>query len=100
VAIALAGPVEALAAEVWLRELLGRPLPLPAHRLLRPGAQPPAPTVPPGRIVCNCFDVAEAEIRRVLATANGNALAHLQAELKCGTNCGACLPELRRMLPA
>jgi assimilatory nitrate reductase catalytic subunit len=48
--------------------------------------------------VCNCFDVAEADIARVRARANGNALAQLQAELKCGTNCGSCLPEVQRLL--
>ncbi|MEW5879938.1 MAG: molybdopterin-dependent oxidoreductase [Pseudomonadota bacterium] len=99
VAAALAGPAEAVRAEAWLRELLGKPPPLPAHRLLRPGAQPPAQTAPRGRIVCNCFDVAEAEIARVLAQADGDALARLQSELKCGTRCGSCLPELRRFLP-
>jgi len=25
-------------------------------------------------------------------------LAQLQAELRCGTNCGSCLPELRRIV--
>jgi assimilatory nitrate reductase catalytic subunit len=25
-------------------------------------------------------------------------LATLQADLQCGTNCGSCLPELRRMV--
>ncbi|GAB4465955.1 MAG: nitrate reductase [Burkholderiaceae bacterium] len=99
-AAALAGPIEAVRAEVWLRELLGSPPPLPAHRLLRPGAQPPAQSAPRGRIVCNCFDVSEADIARVRATANGDALARVQAELKCGTNCGSCLPELRRLFPA
>jgi assimilatory nitrate reductase catalytic subunit len=98
VAASIAGPAEALRAESWLRELLGQPPPLPAYRLLRPGTQPPAQAAPRGRIVCNCFDVSEADIARVLATANGDALAHLQAELKCGTQCGSCLPELRRAL--
>lgn len=96
VAASIAGPAEALRAESWLRELLGRPPPLPAYRLLRPGAQPPTQASPRGRIVCNCFDVSESDIARVLATANGDALAHLQAELRCGTQCGSCLPELRR----
>jgi assimilatory nitrate reductase catalytic subunit len=99
VAAALAGPADALRAELWLRELLGSPPPLPAHRLLRPGAQPPAQAAPRGRIVCNCFDVAEADIARVASTADGDALAHVQAQLKCGTNCGSCLPELRRLVP-
>jgi assimilatory nitrate reductase catalytic subunit len=98
VAAALAGSAEAVRAESWLRELLGSAPPLPAHRLLKPGAQPPVAATARGRIVCNCFDVAEADIARVRARANGNALAQLQSELKCGTNCGSCLPEVQRLL--
>ena len=48
-----------------------------------------------GRVVCNCLDVAELEIRQRLGA--GATLEQLQTELKCGTSCGSCLPELRRM---
>jgi assimilatory nitrate reductase catalytic subunit len=44
--------------------------------------------------VCNCFNVSEREIDAFLA--ESNSIAALQASLKCGTNCGSCLPELRR----
>ncbi len=47
-----------------------------------------------GRVLCNCFDVAESEIDAFLA--RSNSLPELQARLKCGTNCGSCLPELKR----
>jgi bacterioferritin-associated ferredoxin len=47
-----------------------------------------------GRTICNCFDVAEDEIDAFLT--RSNSLAELQASLKCGTNCGSCLPEVRR----
>jgi assimilatory nitrate reductase catalytic subunit len=48
--------------------------------------------------VCACFKVAASEIRS--AAAAGATLAMLQKDLKCGTNCGSCVPELRRMLSA
>jgi assimilatory nitrate reductase catalytic subunit len=51
---------------------------------------------PQGRAVCACFGVSEDAIRA--AAQAGATLARLQAELKCGTNCGSCMPELRRML--
>jgi assimilatory nitrate reductase catalytic subunit len=47
------------------------------------------------RAVCACFRVLESTIR--CAVAAGANLAKVQKELKCGTNCGACLPEVRRM---
>jgi assimilatory nitrate reductase catalytic subunit len=63
--------------------------------LFAPLATPPASAPARGRIVCNCFDVSENEIRADLAA--GLGLAALQNRRKCGTNCGSCLPELRRM---
>jgi len=48
-----------------------------------------------GRIVCNCYDVSEDEIAHELAAAR--SLGEVQASLKCGTECGSCVPELRRL---
>jgi assimilatory nitrate reductase catalytic subunit len=42
-----------------------------------------------GRTICNCYNVTEAQI------ATYRTLDELQTALKCGTNCGSCLPELR-----
>jgi assimilatory nitrate reductase catalytic subunit len=47
------------------------------------------------RSVCACFKVGEPEIRAAIAA--GATLAALQKNLKCGTNCGSCVPELRRL---
>jgi len=63
--------------------------------LFAPLATPPAAGPARGRIVCNCFDVSENEIRADLAA--GLDLAGLQAKTRCGSNCGSCLPELKRM---
>ena len=51
-----------------------------------------------GRTLCNCFNVAEADIDSAIAA--GASLSRVQKELKCGTNCGSCLPELRRKVAA
>jgi len=50
------------------------------------------------RAVCACFKVAESQVRSAVAA--GATLAKLQKELKCGTNCGSCVPELRRLVAA
>jgi assimilatory nitrate reductase catalytic subunit len=47
------------------------------------------------RAVCACFRVSESEIRAAVTA--GATLAALQKDLKCGTNCGSCMPELRRL---
>jgi assimilatory nitrate reductase catalytic subunit len=46
--------------------------------------------------VCACFKVVESKVRSAVAA--GTTLAKLQRDLKCGTNCGSCIPELRRLL--
>jgi len=91
--------------EAWLREWLTeeRDVAGGAGRLLLPSAQPPGGRPLRGRVVCNCFNVSEAEIESrcvAFACAGDRALQALQAELKCGTGCGSCLPEVRRMLGA
>jgi assimilatory nitrate reductase catalytic subunit len=63
--------------------------------LLAPLAEPPTGNVARGKIICNCFDVSEKEISAALA--GGESLEQVQARLKCGTNCGSCLPELKRL---
>jgi assimilatory nitrate reductase catalytic subunit len=51
-----------------------------------------------GRVLCNCFDVAEADVDAFLRTSK--SLGALQTALKCGTSCGSCLPEVRRKVAA
>jgi len=50
------------------------------------------------RSVCACFKVGESQIRAAITA--GATLAELQKNLKCGTNCGSCVPELRRLAAA
>ena len=85
------------AARDWLKELMAQDASAETVRrwMLAPVASPPAGQPLRGRVVCNCFDVAEIAINRCFT--DGASLEQLQAELKCGTNCGSCLPELRRM---
>jgi len=56
-----------------------------------------------GKSVCTCFNVTDAAITAELAHCHGtddDRLAQLQGKLRCGTNCGSCLPELKRMVRA
>ncbi|MDO8788185.1 MAG: molybdopterin-dependent oxidoreductase [Sulfuritalea sp.] len=85
------------AAADWLRDLMvsARPLGDLRRWLFAPAAKPPAGLAPAGRTVCNCFGVTDTEIKALLG--QGLDLAGVQAQLKCGSSCGSCLPELRRM---
>lgn len=69
--------------------------------LLSPGAPPTDLAPPASPQVCNCLDVREDTIRAALRRCGGrpeDRLATLQAELRCGTQCGSCLPALRRLV--
>jgi assimilatory nitrate reductase catalytic subunit len=87
-------------ANNWLRTAMKDGVPIDALRrwIFAPRAEPPVATTAPRKVICNCLDVGEADIRREIA--NGASLAGLQEKLKCGTSCGSCLPEIRRMMLA
>ena len=94
VAVRLAG--ETRAAD-WLRDLMisGASIPDLRRWLLAPVAQPPAGSKTRGRVICNCLDVSEDEIFADLNA--GLDMAALQEKRKCGTSCGSCVPELKRL---
>jgi len=52
-----------------------------------------------GKIVCSCFRVGEIAIHKAIERGCTSAEA-LGAALKCGTNCGSCIPELRALIDA
>jgi assimilatory nitrate reductase catalytic subunit len=92
-------------AQSWIKVLLQDELPAQAYgrALLVPGAKPPMAVVSRGKQVCACFNVADMAIEEQLSRCTGSAserLNSLQSRLRCGTNCGSCVPELQRMLRA
>lgn len=90
----------------WLLACLqdDAPVPSEARLLLAPRAAPRlGPHPSRGRQVCACLDVREDVIRQFLGTASGSAderLTQLQANLRCGTQCGSCVPQLRDLARA
>ncbi|MDP3132113.1 MAG: molybdopterin dinucleotide binding domain-containing protein, partial [Burkholderiaceae bacterium] len=92
-------------AEVWIKPLLEDERPASAYgrQLLMPGARAPVAVVAKSRQVCTCFNISESAIQDQLQRCEGTEderLASLQGSLQCGTHCGSCLPELRRLVRA
>ncbi len=99
-------------AQAWITTLLKDTLPAQAYGrlLLQPGARPPLAVRSRGMPVCSCLNVTDLAISAHLSSldqggAGGLAsdearLASLQEALQCGTNCGSCLPELKRRVRA
>jgi assimilatory nitrate reductase catalytic subunit len=101
-AVRLSGEV---AGEPWLREWLtaGHDVSTLRTALMMSSAQAPAAFRSRGRIVCSCHGVAQADIESFVASAEGAdaaILARLRDELRCGTGCGSCVPELKQLIAA
>jgi assimilatory nitrate reductase catalytic subunit len=83
-------------AQQWLKQAMAEDeLDAALVRMaLAPSAKPPA-AVKPRNIICKCADVSDLQIAAALA--GGADFAGLQEKLKCGTFCGSCVPDLKRM---
>jgi assimilatory nitrate reductase catalytic subunit len=87
----------------WLKNLLQEATPLswPARQWLMASDAPPEGAAPVSRQVCSCLNVREDAITACLQTQSGSEdqrLAGLQSQLRCGTQCGSCVPELRKLI--
>jgi assimilatory nitrate reductase catalytic subunit len=51
-----------------------------------------------GPIVCACFSVGLATIRDAIRSGAASSVEAIGAALRAGTNCGSCLPELKRIV--
>ncbi len=65
--------------------------------LLAPVQSPPGQTRPQtGKTLCTCMNVSEAAVREGIE--RGCDLIALKQNLGCGTQCGSCVPEIKRLL--
>jgi assimilatory nitrate reductase catalytic subunit len=53
-----------------------------------------------GPVVCSCFGVGLEAIRATLRSGAAANVEEIGRALRAGTNCGSCLPELRRIVQA
>ncbi|WP_068827771.1 nitrate reductase [Pseudomonas sp. BMS12] len=95
VAIRLAGET---AARDWLKGLWqeGKAETDLRRWLLAPLATPPGGGIKASKTLCNCMNVSQDAV--CAGIARGLDLNGLKSELKCGTSCGSCVPEIKRLL--
>jgi assimilatory nitrate reductase catalytic subunit len=91
------------AAQAWVLELLQQHLPAAGFGRALLAARPQAPQALAARSpqVCACHDVSEAAILAVLPACQAEGasrLPEIQARLRCGTECGSCLPAVKALL--
>jgi assimilatory nitrate reductase catalytic subunit len=80
----------------WLATLLGKVALDQATRRALLAARMPA-GADQGPIVCACFGVGFNRIVEVILGENLRSVEAIGRQLKAGTNCGSCMPELRRI---
>jgi assimilatory nitrate reductase catalytic subunit len=90
-------PAAEFAGAEQAKALLGREISAEERLSLLSGVAP-AGSQAPSRTVCSCFSVTEATVRAVIAEKGLSNAAEIGAVLKAGTNCGSCVPELKKIL--
>ena len=70
---------------------------VPENRLALLAGRAPGGAGDPGPTVCACFGVGLNVIRAAFASGGALTPEDIGRQLKAGTNCGSCLPEIRRL---
>jgi len=52
----------------------------------------------PGPVICACFGIGLNVIRAAIASGSAASVDDIGTALRAGTNCGSCLPELKRIV--
>ena len=85
-------------ANRWIESLFSEAI-TSSQRMAILAGFPTEPQQDCGSIVCSCFQVGEKTIQAAI-TAGAEDYEALASELKCGTNCGSCIPEVKSLLSA
>jgi assimilatory nitrate reductase catalytic subunit len=89
-----------LPARGWLGALFGLNRLDDAARAALLAGRPRGTRTDPGPIVCSCFRVGTHTLREAIEKHGLTTTEQIGTQLRAGTNCGSCLPEIRRLLAA
>ena len=81
----------------WLASLFGKESLSDSERIALLSGRAPGANSDCGRVVCACFGVGENTLREAIAQ-GADSVEALGLRLKAGSNCGSCIPELRKLL--
>jgi assimilatory nitrate reductase catalytic subunit len=87
-----------LPARSWLTSLMSQEHLQPADRLALLAGRPLRPGDDAGPLVCSCFAVGRNTLRKLIASEGLTDSRQVGDRLRAGTNCGSCLPEIRKLL--
>jgi assimilatory nitrate reductase catalytic subunit len=81
----------------WLAALLGTMVPA-SSRLSLCGDRPPEGTRAGGDVICACFSVTRAGLRRAIGVDRLTTPEAVGLATRAGTNCRSCIPEILELL--
>jgi assimilatory nitrate reductase catalytic subunit len=87
-----------LPARAWLSNLFVQERLEDLDRVALLVGQPATPAADAGPTICSCFGVGRNVITQAIREYNCRSPEALGARLKCGTNCGSCIPELKTLI--
>lgn len=91
------GPRPELPSRAWLASLFEKSELTTGERLSVLGGCPPLTMPEPGPLLCACFGVGRRTVEAAIAAGCADVQS-IGRKLNAGTNCGSCLPELRRLV--
>lgn len=97
-AVVFIAPSHDLPARSWLSQLFAESRLSDEQRYSLLVGRPGKGQADCGAIVCACFGVGENTLKEAIAKGEVASVEQIGDKLKAGTNCGSCIPELKKML--
>jgi assimilatory nitrate reductase catalytic subunit len=82
----------------WLTGIISRGESTRTFRTTVLSGKPPVGSVDTGKQICACFNVGEKTLKSLIASKQATSVEAIGKACKAGTNCGACIPELKALL--
>lgn len=97
-AVAFIAPTHELPARSWLSHIFSEQTLTDEARASLLSGKPGAGQPDVGPLVCSCFGVGENTIKGAIACGYAKSVDEIGSLLKAGTNCGSCIPELKKLI--
>ena len=92
------GPDQNLPERDWLAQLLAQESLEADERISLLTGKPASGQHDVGAIVCSCFSVGINTLSEAIRTQNLTNVESIGTALRAGTNCGSCIPELKKII--
>jgi len=95
--IVFIAPHHELPARSWLSQLFAEKTLSDEIRMSLLAGKPGTELPDAGPMVCACFGVGENTIKEAILCGDVKTVDDIGKQLKAGTNCGSCLPEIKKL---